>query len=63
MRPQKDSTTALSYDYPANRGWGEARFRGPDRLVGFAAGLAAFEVAEPFFVVSDSVGEGFEPGA
>ena len=33
------------------------------RSVGFAAWSAAFEVAEPFFVVSDSVGECFEPGA
>ena len=56
------SARALSYDYPANRGWGEARFGGSGRLVGFAVGLAAFEVAESFFVVSDSVGEGFEPG-
>ena len=60
---KNDSAAALSSAYPANRGWGEARFRGPDRLVGFAAGLAVFEVAEPFFLVSDSVGECFEPGA
>ena len=42
---------------------GEARCRGPGRSDGFAAGLAAFDVAEPFFLVSDSVGEGLEPGA
>ena len=61
LRLEKNaSATALSADYPANRGLGRGVVRLAGRSVGFAVGLAAFEVAEPFFVVSDWVGECFE---
>ena len=63
---KNDSAGALSRAYPANRGSWLFEALSADRSAGVAVpvgGGSAFEVAESFFLVADSVGLGLEAGA